>query len=136
MTTSYCPQCWQAVAGGSAVCEHCRAPLAETGEGYLTKLVAALSHPDYVTRRRAAFVLGWLRDGRAREPLLAKLFGSDDPYVRAEAAASLAAIGGPEAEAALLRAAADPGQSVIVRRAAQDALVRARRRDQSHACQP
>jgi HEAT repeat protein len=104
MTARYCPHCWKEVPSDGSICEHCGAPLNQEDEDYLAKLIAALWHPDYLTRRRAAFVMGRLRDGRARQPLMATLRREADPYVRAEAAAALGAFDDLAAEAALYAA--------------------------------
>lgn len=128
MPVFYCPHCWQEVPPQSQVCPHCGAGLNQDDEDYLAKLIAALRHPDYLTQRRAAFIMGLLRDARAREPLTATLRGSADPYVRAEAATALGVIDDPEVEAILLAVIGNPEESVIVRRAAQGALDRRRQR--------
>ncbi len=124
MTVSYCPRCWAPVPRETRSCPQCGADLEQRNEDYLTKLIGALLHPDYLTRRRAALILGWLRDARAVDPLMATLRGEEDPYVRAEAATALGAIGGEEADAALRNVAQDPDQSIIVRTAATQALGR------------
>jgi HEAT repeat protein len=124
MTVQYCPHCWAEVSRNSTACPQCGAGLNDDGEDYLTKLIGALNHPDYLTQRRAAFIMGWLGDGRALQPLIATLRGTADPYVRAEAANALGALEGAEAEAALSEAAGNSKESVIVRQAAQAALER------------
>jgi HEAT repeat protein len=124
MTVRYCPHCWKEVPSGSSACPDCGLDLNDEREDYLAKLSGALKHPDYLTQRRAAFIMGWLGDPRALQPLIATLHGTADPYVKAEAASALGAIKGIEAEAALSEVAANPGESVIVRQAAKVALKR------------
>jgi HEAT repeat protein len=119
----YSPRCWKPMPGQARVCPHCRAALDPAdAEDYLTKLVGALSHPDYLTRRRAAFVLGWLHDKRAVVPLIEVLGQEADPYVRAEAVTAIGAIGSEEGYAALRQVVHDPAESVIARRAATKVL--------------
>jgi HEAT repeat protein len=118
----YCPVCWQEIPAGAERCPSCGAAVDETAD-YTDKLIAALRHPEPFTRRRAAYLLGLRRDGRGVPALIAVLETADnDPYVRAEAALALGAIGGAEAQEALRRVLADPTESVIVRRAAADAM--------------
>ena len=125
----FCPDCWQEVNALAPVCETCGATLAGDKRSYTEKLIAALRHPEALTRRRAAFILGRRRDQAAVIALTALLDApGDDPYVRAEAACALAAIGGPEAMEALVRAASNPAASVIVRRVATASL----KRNQAH----
>lgn len=119
----YCPACWQEVPAEATRCPACGADLTDAAADYTDKLIAALRHPEPFTRRRAAYVLGLRRDARGVPALIAVLEAvGDDPYVRAEAAFALGAIGGEEAHEALRRALADPDESVIVRRAAAMAL--------------
>ena len=63
-------------------------------ESYTDKLIASLSHPDPVTRRRAAWVLGERRDREAVEPLVAALDANrDDPYILESIVEALGKIG-------------------------------------------
>ncbi len=116
--TIFCPHCWAEVAPGTRVCPHCHTELAEGAGDYVAKLIAALEHPEPLTRRRAAYVLGLLRDPGAVEALAALLAGPADPYVKGEAAQALRAIGGEKAHSVLRRVAQDATQSVMVRRIA------------------
>jgi HEAT repeat protein len=67
----------------------------------------------------AATSLGWIRDGRAVEPILAQVAKGDGPY-RAAAVLALSRIGGP-AIPALVREIHSP--DVVMRRAAAEALI-------------
>lgn len=120
--TAFCPHCWAEVAPGTQVCPHCHTELAAGAGDYLAKLIAALEHPEPLTRRRAAYVLGLLRDPGAVEALAAVLAGPADPYVKGEAAHALRAIGGERARDILRGVARDETQSVMVRRIAAAAL--------------
>ncbi|MCS6843607.1 MAG: HEAT repeat domain-containing protein [Caldilineales bacterium] len=105
------------------ICPRCGADLTAFNEDdYTVKLIAALRHPEPFTQRRAAYVLGLRRDGRAVAALIEAMDSSADVYVRGEAAAALGKIGGPQAEAALRRVLADRRASAVLRRAATDAL--------------
>lgn len=117
--TTFCPHCWAEVSSDAQSCPTCGADLREGPADYLTKLIAALRHPEPLTRRRAAYVLGLLRHPAAVEPLADVLIGDADPYVKGEAAQALAAIGDERAKAILRRMAGDETQSVIVRRIAE-----------------
>ncbi len=116
--TRYCPHCWAEVAAQAEVCPHCGRSLGEDAADFLGKLIVALQHPDPLTQRRAAFLLGRIRDPRAVAPLGAVLAGQADVYVNGEAAFALRAIGGERAGAILAEVADDPSQSIIVRRMA------------------
>ncbi|NPV09707.1 MAG: HEAT repeat domain-containing protein [Anaerolineae bacterium] len=104
------------------VCPSCGALLEGDDLAYLDKLILALTHPEPLTQRRAAYVLGLLGDERAVVPLARLLDTPADPYVLAEAANALGAIGGASACALLEELARDENRSVIVRRAARRAL--------------
>ncbi len=117
--TNYCPHCWAEVPAGAKICPACGAELGEEIGDYLAKLIAALRHPEPLTQRRAAYILGLLRYPDAVEPLAAVLASDADPYVKGEAAQALAAIGDERAKAVLRRIAGDKTQSVIVRRIAE-----------------
>lgn len=119
--TTYCPHCWAEVDATAQVCPVCQAPLADSGS-YVTKLIAALRHPEPLTQRRAAYVLGLLRDPSAVKALAAVLAGPADPYVKGEAAHALGAIGGGRAGEILQQVAQDETQPSMVRRVAADAL--------------
>ena len=121
--TSFCPYCWAEVDVDAVVCPHCHVLLTQDNRQYVEKLIAALHHPEPLTQRRAAYVLGLLRNAQAVPALCALLSESSDPYLQAEAAAALGSIGGPQAAAALHEAAGE-ALSVIVRRAAGDALTK------------
>jgi HEAT repeat protein len=120
--TAYCPRCWTEVSPEARVCPACGADLGEEIGDYLAKLIAALHHPEPLTQRRAAYILGLLRNPDAVEALVAVLVSAADPYVRGEAARALGAIGGEQAWTVLRQIAGDEAQSVIVRRAAAEAL--------------
>jgi HEAT repeat protein len=120
MTAFFCPRCWAVVPRTAHRCPSCEADLDQADqEEYFAKLSAALTHPDYLTRQRAAMVLGWMRDARAVGPLVAALDRESDHYVRAEIVTALRAIGGHEAEQVINRLAQDKSESIIVRKAAQ-----------------
>lgn len=76
----YCPKCWAENQLGDATCRQCGAALQmSTKEDYVNKLVAALQHPEPLTRKRAAWVLGELRERRALDPLIAAARATTDP---------------------------------------------------------
>lgn len=118
----YCPVCWAELAEAQPICSHCGAHLDGMECSYRDKLITALSHPEPLTQRRAAYLLGLLADPAAIPALKEVLEGSADPYLRAEAAVALGRIGGPTARAALAHVVSDEQESVIVRRAAGQAL--------------
>ena len=118
--TTYCPHCWAEVDAAAEVCPACWARLADPGS-YVAKLIAALRHPEPFTQRRAAYVLGLLRDPSAVAALAAVLAGPADPYVKGEAAHALGAIGGGRACAILQQVAQDESQPLMVRRTAMAA---------------
>lgn len=122
--TSFCPYCWAEVDANATTCPHCHALLTQDNREYVEKLIAALHHPDPLTQRRAAYILGLLGDERAVPALCSLLMATDDPYLQAEVVTALGAIGGPQAEVALNEVSESNIRSVIVRRAARQALMR------------
>lgn len=117
----YCPCCWTEVSADTPICPRCQAQQADFGS-YLAKLIAALAHPEPFTQRRAAYILGLLRDPSAVEALAAVLWTAADPYVKGEAAHALGAIGGSCARAILGQVAQDTALPLMVRRTATAAL--------------
>ena len=106
----FCPSCWTELTGPNHKCPSCGAL---PDMDYSQSLRMALHSPDYQTRRRAAFVLGKRHDTSATQALIETLQDDPDPYVAAEAAGALAALGTEEALAALKAAKAH--RFVIVR---------------------
>ncbi len=134
MTTFFCPYCWSEIQPGIGHCPQCGVGLEKDHRDYTEKLISALRHPEPLTQRRAAYVLGLLAEPRAAEALLALLWnGEADPYVRAQAAEALGAIGTPPALMALEQAARDLTLSVLVRDTAVIALEAAQRRYETTA---
>lgn len=81
------------------------------GKRAVESLIELLASPDTELRRRAALVLGELRDQRAVEPLIARLQDADSD-VRWQAAESLGILGDPRAVQPLLQTLGDPEQAV------------------------
>jgi HEAT repeat protein len=95
MHTFYCPVCWEEFTKDMAECPRCGASLHEDvdQDEYVVKLIRALRHPEATAVVRAAAILGWLRDRRAVQPLLALLASSSDPYILESAVEALGDIG-------------------------------------------
>lgn len=119
---TFCPNCWGELAEPTLTCPFCGVNLADVRQDYVEKLIAALHHPEPLTQRRAAYLLGLRAESSAVQPLIAVLDGDADVYVRAEAACALGKIGGAMSWARLARAAADGQESFIVRRVAAQGL--------------
>jgi HEAT repeat protein len=124
MVAFYCPACWSEVNAGDQICPACSANIAELSaqQDYVSKLIAALEHPEPTTPIRAAWILGQLKTATAVAPLLKVVRGSTDPYIKAAAAEALGEIGGQQAHQTLTELST--GGPVIVRRAAVKALAR------------
>ncbi len=117
MPVYFCPGCWSEVSEGARRCPACGAELeALDAASFQEKLLRALWHPEPLTGRRAAELLGRLGVASAVPALLARYRSGIDPFFAAQIAQALAEIGGKEARAALDVLARDP--SIIVRRAA------------------
>jgi HEAT repeat protein len=117
----FCPNCWAQIAAGDSVCPACDADLdALDRQDFDAKLIRALQHPEALTARRAAWILGQRRTQDAVASLLSRYRTGVDSFLGAEIAAALGRIGNPAARAALGEMAAD--RSFMVRRAAQAAL--------------
>ena len=111
-------------------CPFCGVNLADAKQDYVEKLIAALHHPEPLTQRRAAYLLGLRAESSAVQPLIQVLDGDADVYVRAEAACALGKIGGASSWARLEQAAADGHESFIVRRVAVQGLANRHRGQQ------
>lgn len=121
MPVFFCPSCWTQIAQGALVCPVCQADLAALDrEQFDDKLIRALRHPERLTARRAAWILGQKRTRVAVPALLARYRTGVDPFLGAEIAAALRRIAGPEARSALREMAVDP--SFLIRRTALAAL--------------
>ena len=123
---TFCPSCWAELAEITPTCPFCGVDLADVRQDYAEKLIAALHHPEPLTQRRAAYLLGLRAESSAVQPLIQVLDGDADVYVRAEAACSLGKIGGAMSWARLERAVADRHESFIVRRVAAEGLANRR----------
>jgi HEAT repeat protein len=124
MITFYCPACWIEVIEAVTTCPSCGADIVAVtaNRNYVTKLIAALSHPEPTTPIRAAAILGQLKAADAIKPLLSLLRSEADPYIKAAAAEALGEIGGSQAYDDLIRQAISG--PAVVRRAAAQALSR------------
>jgi HEAT repeat protein len=124
MATYYCPRCWHEVKEDERACPHCGADIVsiQSGRDYVAKLVAALSHTEPTTPRRAAWLLGKLRAREAVDALLDILRGKADPYIKESAVDALGQIGDPRAAPALAELA--QGRPVLLRGPAEEALKR------------
>jgi len=90
----HCPKCWAENHPGDEGCQRCGAPLkAEPGENFVDKLIAALGHPEPLTRRRAAWILGELHERRALDPLIMAVETSTDPDLLEGAVEAMGKIG-------------------------------------------
>ena len=121
---THCPRCWAELATAVTICPACGADLTDDRRDYVDKLIAALHHPEPLTQRRAAYILGLRAEKRAVPALIDILKSPADVYVRAEAACSLGKIGTASARAALQRAEADTQESFLVRRVAAQGMTR------------
>lgn len=118
MSVFFCPACWGEVPQSAHRCPACGADLeAFDKASFEDKLLRALWHPEPLTARRAAELLRRLGARRAVPELLERYRSGVDPYLAADIARALVAIGGKEARIALTVIAKDP--SIIVRRAAE-----------------
>ncbi len=98
----YCPKCWAENQPGDKVCRRCGAVLkARSGEDFVDKLIGALGHPEPLTRRHAAWILGELHERRALSPLIAAAESSSDPDLLEGAVEALGKIGDASAVDAL-----------------------------------
>lgn len=98
----YCPKCWAENQPGDKVCRRCGALLKSgAGEDFVDKLIGALGHPEPLTRRRAAWILGELHERRALGPLIAAIESSTDLDLLEGAVEALGKIGDARAVDAL-----------------------------------
>jgi len=75
MVFFYCPNCWSRIKEDERICPECKAEIKSFDHlSYFERLVRALNHPERMTRIRAAYILGELKDKRAVKPL-AKAIG-------------------------------------------------------------
>jgi HEAT repeat protein len=85
--------------------------LHEIGTPAVPALLHALAEGSAAQRHWAAYILGWLREPQALQPLVAAL-GDPDEVLRAAAAGALAWLGDARAAPALLPLLSDPAPSV------------------------
>jgi hypothetical protein len=69
--TAYCPRCWAEAPPDAHLCPACGADLEQEVGDYPAKLIAALHHPEPLTQRRAAYLLGLLGNPDGVEALAA-----------------------------------------------------------------
>ncbi|GEM_PF-66144 len=88
------------------------------------KYIAALQHPDPMTRLRAAWMLGRMRQGRAVPALIRVVTAreANDPYLTAVAVKSLGLIGNRDAVPCLIELLRDANASFMARAEAAKAL--------------
>lgn len=129
--TTLCPACWRPVPHDARQCPHCGADIEQLHErDFRDKLLAALSHPIPDTVIRAALILAARHDpeaSRAIEAAMARF--PDQPHVLAGLLDALIFVADDTAQ----RIAQDAlrHRSVIVRRAAAQALDQMNRRRES-----
>jgi broad specificity phosphatase PhoE len=115
--TWFCPHCFAEVGASVEVCPSCGGSTSTEGWNYERKLVAALDHHLSDRRLLAARILGRLRAESAVRRLAELAVDPSDPYLAAEAAASLAHI---DPEHPLVRDL-DQGGPLLVRTAIREA---------------
>jgi HEAT repeat protein len=118
--TWFCPSCFAEVPGQAQRCPRCGADLTGRDRDFEAALIAALRHPLHDRRLLAARILGARRAVAAVPALIQAAEEGEDPYLAAEAARALVAIGTPDGVAAARRLAS--GGPVIARAAARQAL--------------
>jgi HEAT repeat protein len=120
--TYFCPACWGEVSAAAVQCPRCHSDWAALDHrAFVDKVIAALHHPEPVTRQRAAFVLGELHAPAAVPAFDALLLVTREPFFACEMVMALGKIDRPEAEQLLIRAL--DHRSFLVREAAVQALV-------------
>lgn len=126
MITYYCPSCWSTVAPDTKVCPICGAHIQDSQADIVEKYIAALRHPDPMTRLRAAWMLGRMRAERAVPALVQLVMArqANDPYVISAAAKSLGLIGRQDAVPCLIELLRDTSASFMARAEAAEALER------------
>lgn len=126
MITYYCPSCWSTVAADAEVCPACGARIQDGQADIVGKYIAALRHPEPMTRLRAAWMLGRMRAERAVPALVQLVMAhqANDPYVISAAAKSLGLIGSQDAVPCLIELLRDTSASFMARVEAAEALER------------
>ncbi len=126
MITYYCPSCWNTVAADAEVCPACGARIQDGQADIVEKYIAALRHPEPMTRLRAAWMLGRMRAERAVPALVQLVMArqANDPYVISAAARSLGLIGSQDAVPCLIELLRDTSASFMARAEATEALER------------
>jgi HEAT repeat protein len=119
--TWFCPACFAEAPRPAGTYPRCGADLAAPGRDFEDNLIGALRHPLHDRRVLAARVLGARRAEAAVPALIRAIQEAGDPYLAAEAAQALAAIGTPEGLAVVRRLAEDG--PVVARAAARQALL-------------
>jgi HEAT repeat protein len=120
MITWFCSMCFAEVDAAASRCPACRGDTRER-VGYEEGLIRALRHTLPDRQLLAASILGRRGSREAVPHLIAAAENPSDPYLAAEAARALGLIGGSESASALRRLS-EAGRSILVRRAAAEAL--------------
>ncbi len=125
--TYFCPFCWNEIKETDKVCPYCHSDLSSYhGKSFEEKLINALNHPERETARRAAYILGRLKNASAVKKLVELFEKTTDPYIKMEILEALHYIGTEEA-AVFIRKSAGSGMSVI-RRKAEELLEKERKK--------
>jgi HEAT repeats len=118
--TWFCLTCFAQLPKTAETCVRCGADQAGSDRDFEAALVAALQHPLHDRRLLAARVIGRRRAVTAVSALISVAEDARDPYLAAEAARALVAIGTAEGMAVVRRLARDG--PVVARSAAREAL--------------
>ncbi len=96
----YCPGCWKDFAVAIRVCPNCGiiVPGFWDQKDLVEKLIHSLQHPEFSTPVRAVWLLGWIKDPRAVEPLIEVIQKTRDFYLAREAVRALKQFATEEAQ--------------------------------------
>jgi HEAT repeat protein len=119
----YCPHCWQEIAPFINRCPHCGQSTDESDQDFVSKLIAALKHPEPTRAGLAIDILAhMLREPRAVQPLIDLLRTTEDAWILTQAVRGLGALDDVRAVDPLIRLLDEASQPLVARREAVLAL--------------
>ena len=119
----YCPHCWREIDPSADQCPFCGQSTDERGLDFVSKLIAALKHPEPTRAGLAIDILAhMLHEARAVQPLIDLLETAQDAWILTQAVRGLGALGDARAVESLIRLLEDERQPLVARREAVLAL--------------
>ena len=119
----YCPHCWHEINSSTDRCPFCGQSTDEHGLDFVSKLIAALRHPEPTRAGLAIDILAhMLHEPRAVQPLINLLEITQDAWILTQAVRGLGVLGDVRAVGSLIRLLESQEKPLVARREAVLAL--------------